>query len=98
MVVALMIQKRQANATIVTTEVPAVQLHNKQVNITNTNSNKTNAIYHFFQEGSMQAIGTYVPMDFEPQPLSVPIKTALPVGFLTMRKQYEGEIAGQSFT
>lgn len=46
----------------------------------------------------MKAKGTFVPRDFLPQPIEVPVKTALPAGVMTMKKVYSGEIIGESFT
>jgi len=46
----------------------------------------------------MKASCTYVPSDFAPIELEVPFETGLPVGLMTMKKTYEGEMAGESFT
>lgn len=47
----------------------------------------------------MRASGTFTVTDFTPAAVPAPgIETAMPVGVATMRKQYEGEVAGRSAT
>ncbi|KPI33135.1 Protein of unknown function DUF3224 [Actinobacteria bacterium OV450] len=47
----------------------------------------------------MRASGTFTVAEFTPAPVPGPeIETAMPVGVATMRKRYDGEVAGRSAT